>query len=55
MKVLEEKISIVTIKLNKYEAQRLKSLCQDTAWTDEVEAFRRNLWIALNDAGVDSV
>jgi len=55
MEALEEKVSIVTIKLNKYEAQYLKQLCKDCAWTDEIETLRKNLWAILDQAGVESI
>ena len=55
MEASEEKISIVTIKLNKYEAQYLKTLCKDSAWTDEIEKLKKDLWLVLDEAGVETI
>ena len=55
MEALEEKVSIVTVKLNRYEAQYLKALCKDDAWTVEIEKLRKSLWLTLDKAGVETI
>jgi len=55
MEVTVEKIIAVNIKLNKNESELLKLLVQNTAWTDDAEQFRHNLWVALSEAGVETI